>query len=624
MVPARLTTARHCYNAPGHPAGAAHKNKEKIMIKPLPRLLLIGAVVGAAIYGVNYYVAGNGKLMATTGGSAVPPDIALLPATAAAAVPPAGAAPLAPAQGSYAPRMLVLPWNAETSIHYANGDVATAPGSLMARHGVHLQLERQDDYAQMLAEQLVFAGEVAKGVANPAKGAAFVVIMGDGGPAYFAAAREGMGKLGQQIEVIGSLGYSRGEDKCMLPVAVAADPQKARGALIGAVLRDGDWNICMKYAADNKIPVNPDVKTYDPDAINFVGVGSFAEADERLIAAANHGACEVRPVVAGGKPTGAERKVCQNGTATWTPGDVKVAREVGGLAAVASTREYMWQMPATIIGNRQWMAANPAYVRNLLAAAFEATDAIRASDAELLKGSAVVARVAKEQDAQWWLKYYKGVVEKDRKGYDISLGGSTSSNLADNLHLFGLNGNDNLYRRVYGVFGAIARQYYPGDMPELVAYDSVVNTSYLQSLAGSPAAQAAKADTPSYSSAAPATATFAKRSWAIAFESGKASYAPEAADTLEELLNQMSVSGLALQLSGHTDNVGAGAANLRLSMQRAQAVRDWLQANAASGFPEGRIRVRAYGDTQPVADNGSAEGRARNRRVDVALIKTAQ
>jgi len=246
------------------------------------------------------------------------------------------------------------------------------------------------------------------------------------------------------------------------------------------------------------------------------------------------------------------------------------------------------------------------------------------ADAELLKASAVLAKVAKEQDAQWWMKYYKGVIEKDRKGFDISLGGSTSSNLADNLHLFGLNGNDNLYRRVYGVFGAIARQYYPNEMPELVAYDSVVNTSYLQALAANPAALGAKADTPRFDSAAPAVGTFAKRSWAIAFDTGKSTFAPEAADTLEELLNQMAVSGLALQLSGHTDNVGASAANLRLSMQRAQAVRDWLQANAASGFPEGRIRVRAYGDSQPVADNGRADGRARNRRVDVALIKTAE
>ncbi|HEY8026870.1 MAG TPA: OmpA family protein [Burkholderiaceae bacterium] len=592
------------------------------MIKPLPRLLLIAAVVGGSIYGINTYVTSHGGMRAAFGKTATPssidvPTASSLPQTVNADQ----ASTIAPATGNVNARVLVLPWNAEAALHYANGDVNTAAGSLMEKHGVHLTLERQDDYAQMVAEQAVFAGEIAKGVAQPAKGAAFVVIMGDGAPGYFASAKDSMDKLGQQLEVIGSLGYSRGEDKCMLPAEVAGNPQKARGSLIGAVLRDGDWNICMKYAADNKIPVNPDVKTYDPDAMNFVGVGSFSEADEKLIAAANSGACEVRPVISGGKLTGESRKVCQNGTATWTPGDVKVAREVGGLAAVASTKEYMWQMPATIIGNKEWMAKNPEFVKNMLAASFEGADAIRGSDGALLKASTVVAKVAKEQTPDWWMKYYKGVVEKDRKGMDISLGGSTVSNLSDNLYLFGLNGNDNLYKRVYNVYGNIAKQYYPVDMPDIVAYDSVVNTSYLQALAALPGAHA-RAETPTFNAAAPAVATFAKRGWAIEFETGKASFKPEATAVLEELLNQVSITGLTIQISGHTDNVGSASTNLQLSKKRAEAVRSWLEANAASEFPEGRVRVRAFGDTQPLADNGSADGRAKNRRVEVALIKT--
>ncbi len=591
------------------------------MLKPLPRLLLIVAAVGGAVYGINSYVNNHGGLRTAFAKTVTPSSIDVPTASTMQETASAGdTLNIAPAQGNYTARVLVLPWNAEAALHYANGDAVTAPGSLMEKHGVHLRLERQDDYSQMLAEQAVFAGQVANGVVQPSKGAAFVVIMGDGAPGYFAAAREAMDKLGQHLEVVGSLGYSRGEDKCMLPAEVAGDPQKARGSLIGAVLRDGDWNICMKYAADNKIPVNPDVKTYDPDAMNFVGVGSFAEADEKLIAAANSGACEERPVVRAGKPTGDTRKVCQNGTATWTPGDVKVAREVGGLAAVASTREYMWQMPATIIGNKEWMAKNPEFVKNMLAASFEGADAVRKSDAALLQASGVVAKVAGEETPQWWMKYYKGVVEKDRKGIDIHLGGSTVSNLADNLYLFGLNGNDNLYRRVYNVYGNIAHQYYPSEMPELVSYDVVVNTNYLQALAAS--GVHAKAETPNFSSTAPALGTFAKRNWAIEFETGKASFKPEAGPVLEDLLNQLSVSGLTIQISGHTDNVGNATSNLQLSKKRAEAVRDWLEANAASEFPAGRVRVRAYGDSQPLADNGNADGRARNRRVEVALLKT--
>lgn len=593
-------------------------------LKPIPRLILIVAVIGGAVYGVNkFFDAGlfKGKVTA----SAIPGslDVPVASTTGSKMVQAnMGTAVIPAAKGDYTAKTLVIPWNATAALHLANGDVTTAAGSMMAKRGVRMTLERQDDYAQMVAEQALFAGEVAAGVAKPAKGAAFVVIMGDALPGYASSAKSALEKMGQQIEVVGALGYSRGEDKCMLPREVASDPQKARGSLIGAVLRDGDWNICVKYAADNKIPVNPDPKTYDPDAMNFVSVGAFTEADEKLIAASK-GACETRPVVRNGARTGANQKVCQNGTATWTPGDVKIAREVGGLASVASTKEYMWQMPATIIGNKQWMAQNPDYVRNMLAAAFEASDAIKANDANLLQASTVVAKVMKEQTPEWWAKYHKGVIEKDKLGHDISLGGSTTNNLADNLFLFGLNGNDNLYKRVYTVFGGIAKQLYPQEMPELITYEQVVNTSYVQALAaGATAAAAARPDTPVFTPNAPATSTFAKRSWAIEFDTGKATFRPEAIPVLEQMIDQITVSGLAVQIAGHTDNVGDPAANLALSKRRAEAISVWLQANAPSSFPKERLRTRAYGDQQPVADNRSAEGRAKNRRVEVALIRT--
>ncbi len=594
-------------------------------LKPIPRLILIAAVIGGSIYGVNKFFDGGSTFKGIATPSTIPSGIDVPVASSTGSqVVQANFEPAAipSAKGDYTARTLTIPWNATAALHLANGDATTASGSMMANRGVRLTLERQDDYAQMVAEQALFAAEVAAGVKKPAKGAAFVVIMGDALPGYASSAKAALEKMGQQIEVVGALGYSRGEDKCMLPVEVASDPQKARGSLIGAVLRDGDWNICVKYAADNKIPVNPDPKTYDPDAMNFVEVGSFAEADEKLIAASK-GACETRPVVRNGQATGSREKVCQNGTATWTPGDVKVARELGGLASVASTKEYMWQMPAILIGNKQWMAQNPDFVRNMLAAVFEASDAIKANEENLLKASTIVAKVMKEQTPDWWARYHKGVVEKDKKGFNISLGGSTTNNLADNLYLFGLNGNDNLYKRVYTVFGGIAKQLYPHDMPELIAYEKMVNTSYLQALAtGYSSAAAARPDVPSFTSNAPATSTFSKRAWAIEFDSGKATFRPESIPMLEEMIDQITVSGLAVQITGHTDSVGSSALNLTLSRQRAEAVSAWLQANASSSFPKARIRTRAYGDQQPIADNSTAEGRAKNRRVEVALIRT--
>ena len=511
-------------------------------------------------------------------------------------------------------KVLTIPWNATMGLHYANNGVTTKKGSLLDKRGLNVTLERQDDYSQILAEQIKFAQQVAKGK-QPTDGAAFAIIMGDGYPAYIAGAQEALSKIGQQLEVVGAIGYSRGEDKCMLPIEVKNDPQKARGSLIGAVLRDGDWNICVKYASDNDIPVNPDETTYDPNAMNFISVDSFVKSDENLIA----GYCETRPVISNGKLTGEKRKVCQNGTATWTPGDVKVAREIGGFASVASTKEYRWQMPAVVIGNKQWMNENPTVVTNFLAAVFEGGEIVRENDQALTQASEVAAKVYNEETPDYWKKYYKGVTERDKKGYQISLGGSTSIGLGDNAFLFGLQGNDNLYKRVYTVFGNIASKYYPAIMPNVVKYEQVVNPKYIQTLLDK-SVSVAEADKPMYVENAPTTGTFAKKSVSIEFETGKTTFTPQAVNTLNEIINQLAISGNEIQINGHTDNVGNPTSNLVLSKGRADAVKSWLVANAPSNFPSERIRTRGFGDTSPIADNNTPQGKAKNRRVDIIIL----
>ena len=74
---------------------------------------------------------------------------------------------------------------------------------------------------------------------------------------------------------------------------------------------------------------------------------------------------------------------------------------------------------------------------------------------------------------------------------------------------------------------------------------------------------------------------------------------------------------LRIELGGHTDNVGADAANLSLSDQRAQAVRDNL---IGSGIDAARITAKGYGETRPVATNDTEQGRALNRRTEVTVL----
>lgn len=77
--------------------------------------------------------------------------------------------------------------------------------------------------------------------------------------------------------------------------------------------------------------------------------------------------------------------------------------------------------------------------------------------------------------------------------------------------------------------------------------------------------------------------------------------------------------GVFIEIQGHTDNLGPADVNLRLSRERAVAVRDFL--NQEAGIPLHRLAIAAYGETKPVADNKTREGRGKNRRVVLVVLK---
>jgi outer membrane protein OmpA-like peptidoglycan-associated protein len=103
--------------------------------------------------------------------------------------------------------------------------------------------------------------------------------------------------------------------------------------------------------------------------------------------------------------------------------------------------------------------------------------------------------------------------------------------------------------------------------------------------------------------------------YGIHFDTGKSAILPESEDSLKQILALMNQNAdLKLRVEGHTDNQGAAAANQTLSEKRAQAVMGWLIAN---GVDAGRLSAKGLGQTKPVADNTSDEGRAKNRRVEL-------
>jgi outer membrane protein OmpA-like peptidoglycan-associated protein len=105
----------------------------------------------------------------------------------------------------------------------------------------------------------------------------------------------------------------------------------------------------------------------------------------------------------------------------------------------------------------------------------------------------------------------------------------------------------------------------------------------------------------------------------IEFEFGKAVIKAVSFPILDEVVELMkSRSTIKLGVYGHTDNQGADALNLRLSRERAAACKNYLISHGIAGS---RLESQGFGPTQPVADNNTDAGRAKNRRVDFKILK---
>jgi outer membrane protein OmpA-like peptidoglycan-associated protein len=102
------------------------------------------------------------------------------------------------------------------------------------------------------------------------------------------------------------------------------------------------------------------------------------------------------------------------------------------------------------------------------------------------------------------------------------------------------------------------------------------------------------------------------------FETGKSIIKPESYSKLNELVAYLKLnSALKIQISGHTDNQGEEEANLTLSKNRANAVRDYLVKN---GIQTSRIITVGMGETKPIASNDNESGRAFNRRIEIQIL----
>ena len=513
-------------------------------------------------------------------------------------------------------RWQIMAWNSQFPLMYANGGVRTSKGSLFASAGINCEIVRQDDCNQTIKDFQENAQQLEDGKTQVPL---IVSFMGDGVPGM-SSALNAIRKLGKNHRAIAfySMGRSNGEDAFWGPADWKVHPEHCLGKGVVGVERDGDLNIVLKWASDNGVRVNANTKVYDSNALNIIACSDFnVDLCSKIL---NH-YTEERDVISNGKtvPNLKHTLECDAFT-TWTPVDVTIATKMGGFAKLASTAEYTMQMPNISIIDAAWAETHPNEMHSIIKALGIAGDQVRSfTDAQEFAAK-VSAKVYNEKDANYWLKYYRGSEEADKKGVRVKLGGSQAFNLADAAMLFGL-GSDNVnrYKITYETFGTILSKMYPKEMEGMISHDEMVDISYLQFVLqnnDSLAKGKTEQSTMEYASGSTVTDQTSQKTYNISFALGSDVINNSSYSILDDIYNSAQISGgLTIFVYGHTDNIGdqkdGGASNMSLSKRRAQSVSNYLQKK---GLTANRIQVEGYGSTKPVYGDAS---NSRNRCVEI-------
>jgi len=516
----------------------------------------------------------------------------------------------------------LMGWNAQMGLMYAVGGVSTTKGSIAEELGLNIKLQVQNSTSKQGEDLYAFAQALSKGEANPSTGAHFIAWMGDGVPSYFTGLEARLKKdFGPDyVPVVVTFGgASYGEDKWLVKKKYEKD---ARGSVNVGVLRDGDWNVAVIKSQLNGWEVNNDNSTYDRTKVNFIDApnSDYMEAAKAYVA----GQTVKLALVENGHRTGKDTTVSITGVVTWFPGDLYAVQKKGGLTCVASTKDFAAQMPNAIIFIKKWAQDNRELVEKFCTMVGKGGDQVKSHD-EALHYAAKVSdavyqdQVMKEDD---WYKGYLSYDFTDDDGNAVNIGGSRVFNLADAANYTGADGTKDNYKAVYNTFGKICTEAYPEIIPNFPDYNTVTDWSFLKAAYTKNKGSAGSVSKVDFSRASKGS-TAADASYSINFATGSATIMPSSYKLLNDIADKLEVaSDLFIEVGGHTDNTGDPDKNQSLSYARAQAVASYLK-DKNEDFVQ-RTNATGYGSSRPLdpsADQNSPLVRAKNRRVEIKLVR---
>lgn len=517
-------------------------------------------------------------------------------------------------------------WNGWSGVTVANGGAETTKGSLMEQNNINLSLVRQDWVKELMNMQMKFVEELNSGKAVPTsdKSAMGVIIMGDGAPYYISTMNQALndkfGKDKYHVQVVGAVGLSYGEDKLIGPLNWKTDPKSMKGSLISAVLGDGDWVIAVNYAFANGLKVNPDNSTYDPEAVNFVASENddYIKSAEELIKSQTAGWSVPLKEVKDGKLTGKTIQKKVDGCATWTPGDKLIFDKLSGFTDIVSTKEFNNQMPTTLIVVKEFADKNPNIITGILKATYTATNQMKQYDEWRKGASETTAKVFNLETPEYWYNMFKGQTGS-KGGIPYNMGGTRVFNYQDAMQYYGITDGVNRYKAVYTQVSNYLVTLNPFDfnanVKNVTSYEDAVNLYFLKNINDVESGTAYKAD---YTKSA--STVMASGEWNINFDTGSSNIKANSNADVEKIYNLLiQAEDSKLEVTGHTDNTGNSSSNIILSLERANAVVAELQKR---GIPANRFQnITGKGDSQPIGDNTTADGKAKNRRVVITFLK---
>ena len=291
---------------------------------------------------------------------------------------------------------------------------------------------------------------------------------------------------------------------------------------------------------------------------------------------------------------------------------------LSGFTDIASTADFPNQMATTVIAVKEWSMQHPEIVTNILSSAYTASNQMKQYNEWRVSGSQAVATTFNMETPKYWYDMYQGQTG-NKDGLQYKMGGTRCLTYADARQYYGLTDGINRYKSVYNQVSNYLTTLNPFGFNESVKgitpYSEAVNMFFINSISD---VDAGVVETVDYSS--DKTEVMANGNWNIEFSTGSDKIKGSSNSDLETIYNLLiQAEQTKVTIVGHTDNTGSNSVNTPLSLDRAQAVVNYL---IDRGIPYNRIQtVDGKGSDEPIGDNNTSSGRAKNRRVEITLLQ---